>query len=747
MNIQLLLGPNGLMYSEEDESGNVTIFWGGNIYYCFSRSNLFAKKLGIALLAGIGVVQKTICDFFNVSRHTVANIVKVYEEEGVEGLQNYKQGPSGLSEELRQFVIKKYIELEGSRGFQRKILKAIEEKVEEGCFGKNISRGMLQKILREYREEREVQIEENLERRKEKEQSEEQAAELANEQTQDSGLEDDGEENEDEQLEFVEDLAEGEERCVEHGGCSLVVPLLDDYGIADYIPEEKKENRFSNTELAVTYAMLNAGGTAIVEQDFKLLPSYQMGGMIGRVKLPSVSLYRKRIPKMTAEMDMREVILESSKSVHKLFSFSRVVYIDGHFMPYHGSSDILHGYNPQKRLAMHGREYFFVHDRDGLPVYATISDGYRKSKPFIKDVDEKLRYIYAVGKRELLEVFDRGGYSKEFCVQISDTIRFICWRSDARSVPKDAKTAKWKEVRIEHQANGYGQVDEKRFYAWEGKKKREFEAEGKKASFREIWIRKGRHVSPALSNDFETSVEDLVRHLTRRWGAQENMFKELKDHGIDKIHSYRKEEFTESFLYERGLEDRAKGVIHEIENPDRRRISKEISELRVNKRKMSERILKLQKEGSGEKLDKLKRQHAGLERRINNRIAKRDAMPEKVNLFDRIKENGIVRLSDEKKLFFDWLKMNAIWAKREMVEIAGPVYKDLRDVNKFVRSILRSRTYVRRNGDTLYVSFPPQRSKKSAKALEQLCSAMNEDDNIDLGMSFRRVIFGVRRKH
>ena len=106
-----------------------------------------------------------------------------------------------------------------------------------------------------------------------------------------------------------------------------------------------------------------------------------------------------------------------------------------------------------------------------------------------------------------------------------------------------------------------------------------------------------------------------------------------------------------------------------------------------------------------------------------------------------------VELSDEKKLFFDWLKMNAIWAKREMIELVKPVYKDLRDVNKFVRSILRSRTYVRRSGDLLYVSFPLQRSKKSAMALEQLCEALNEYDNIDLGLSFRKITFSVREKH
>ncbi|MDP7269440.1 MAG: hypothetical protein QF408_14865 [Pirellulales bacterium] len=739
MTVQQLLGPNGLVQSVEDENENVDIFWGGMIYYSFNRNNLFAKKLGIALLATIGILQKTICEFFKVNRHTIANVLDVYTEKGVEGLRDYKQGPSAIGEEVRQFVIKKYLEFEGIRGYQDRIIKAVEAKVAEGDFKRSICRSMMQKILKEYRDERERQKEQNLEKRKE----EQTKAEATDERATGNVVEADREN--DAQLDFAENLAEGEERCVDHGGCSLVVPLLDKYGLVDQIPADENGARFNNAELATTYTILNAGEVAKVEQDFKLLPSYEMGGMIGRAKLPSLSLYRNRIPQVVVQMDMRDVILETSKSMHELLCFSDVVYIDGHFMAYHGGSDTLHGYNPQRRLATHGREYFFVHDRDGLPVYATISDGYRKFKYYIEEVDEKLRYIYGAGKKELLEVFDRGGYSKEFCVQIAETIRFICWRSDAKSVPKEAEAAKWREVRIERQGNNYGKVDEKSFFAWEIKAV--FECEGKKAAFREIWIRKGRKVSPALTNDFETSLEDLVRHLTRRWGAQENMFKELKDHGIDRIHSYRKEDFTESFLYECGLEDRDEGTIREIENPDRRDLGKAISKLRAKRNKISEQILKAQKESKSRKLAGLEKKYAELEGQINNQIAKRDAMPEKVNLFDRIKEKGIVRLSDEKKLFFDWLKMNAVWAKREMIEVVKPIYKDLRDVNKFVKSILKSRTYVKRNGEMLYVSFPPQQSQKGARALEKLCAAFNQKDNLNLGLSFKRMIFGVREKH
>ncbi|MEW5813827.1 MAG: putative transposase [Spirochaetota bacterium] len=597
---------------------------------------------------------------------------------------------------------------------------------------------MMQRILKEYREERERRRAENLEKQAaeeaKKKENEEKLKEPASSEQRSGGDE--------EQIDFVEELGEGEERCVEHGGCSAVIPFLDDYGLADYIPPDEEDCRFSNTELAVTYAVLNAAEIAKVEQDFKLLPSYEMGGMLGKVKLPSVSLYRQRIPLIAAQMDMRDVIFESSKRMHELLSFSEVVYVDAHFMPYYGARDILHGYYPQKRLAMHGREYFFVHERDGLPVYATISDGYRKTQHYIKDVDEKLRAIYGATKKGLLEVFDRGGYSKEFCVGISETIRFICWRSDAKEVPKEIRAADWIEVRVEQQGNGYGQVKEKKLYACEIKA--EFKAERKKAKFREIWISKGKKTSPALSNDFETPLEDLVQHLTRRWGAQENMFKELKDHGIDRIHSYRKEAFTEGLLYRLGLENRDQGICHEIDNPERRTSNKRISNLRVQKKRMSDRIIELEKNGKKKEALKIKRKHQALSRQITNQIEKRDALPRKVNLFERIKHKGIVRLSDEKKLFFDWLKMNAIWAKREIVEIVKPFYKDLRDVNKFVKSILNSRTYVRKSGDVLHVSFPQQRSKKAVEALAQLCATLNESNRINLGSNMKKMIFSVR---
>ena len=176
-------------------------------------------------------------------------------------------------------------------------------------------------------------------------------------------------------------------------------------------------------------------------------------------------------------------------------------------------------------------------------------------------------------------------------------------------------------------------------------------------------------------------------------------------------------------------------------------LNKEITKLRSQKRRLDERIAKQEEAGKQSQSKKLKSKLGGIKRKISVRINKREQLPKKVLMMDRIAEEKIVRLADGKKLFFDWLKMNGIWAKRKLVEIVKPYYKDLRDVNKFVRSILRSRTYVARKDDTMYVSFPPQRSTNGKIALEAFCRYLNSMKPIDLDLSLCSIHFRVGRKH
>lgn len=51
-----------------------------------------------------------------------------------------------------------------------------------------------------------------------------------------------------------------------------------------------------------------------------------------------------------------------------------------------------------------------------------------------------------------------------------------------------------------------------------------------------------------------------------------------------------------------------------------------------------------------------------------------------------------------------------------------------------------------REGEQLYVSFPPQRSKNARAALGALCTYLNAYCNIDLDLSFIKIGFSVEEK-
>jgi hypothetical protein len=743
-NAQHLLGPNGLMSRVEDPNGYINIFWAGYLFHRFHKDDSFKKRLGIAFLDNLGVVQKTICEFFNINRHTISEIAKVFQRDGIEGLQNYKQGPPEVDYELKQYVIRRYVELEGQRGYQRIILAEVAEKLKKGEWKRGIKRAMLQRILQEYRQKREEERAKNREEREAEEKAREERQKLRKDKEEHKSAKEEEVGNEGGELDFTAAGKSGEERCVEHGGAAAAIVYLERFGLVkEWLGENgiDEGTLYSSSELAVSYAALNAAGVVKVEQQFKLLPSYQMGGIIGRVRIPSLSVYRERIPQIVEGLEMKEVIYQSAKRMNEVIGFSRDAYIDGHFMPYYGGSRILYAYCCQRRLAMHGREYYYVQDGNGEPIYATISDGYREMKHYIEDVHEKLKGIYGVGDREFLEVFDRGGYSREFCVGIARKIRFVCWRSDAKYVPENAK---WQKVVVGHQGNGWGEVNEVELQAWEREGK--FKIGEQEEVFREVWIRKGNKVSPALTNDFRLGLEEVVRKLTRRWGAQENMFKELKEHGIDKIHSYDTDEIDEEYVYENGLEDEEEGIQREVDNPKVKELTEELGKERGEQRKLAVRLVEESKKEQGEsrKVEGLKQRYTEIEQRIGRLIEEREGLPKKVLLMDIIEIEKRCRLCDGKKLFFDWLKMNAIWAKKRIRGIVAPHYQDMRDINKFVTSILRSRTYVRRLGDVLRVDFPNPHGKRKRMALEVFCKELNQTKEITMGLKFKRLVFGVR---
>ena len=726
---QRLFGPNGFVDAEEQPDGTVTILWAGLPYYAFHRGNSLEKNIGIALLAAIGLARRDIQRLFAVSRATVKRILAIWRTAGIEGLKDYRPGAPSLDAELKEFVIDEFKKLEGQWGYQTKILTAVKQR-----FQKAISRQALYMMVREYREQREGIASETEEKESRREQrntegQEQKAQEERREQ--------------DHPHRSEEDPGRAETTAVDCGGALVSAVCVEEFQTLDSIPEsdgrEEQGERFTNREMAFAYLALNAAKVVVVEQDFKQLPSHLMGGILCREKLPSLSLYRSRIPTVVQQMDMPEVIRQTARRVVQVFGFSQVLYVDGHFVPYYGEAAVLGNYSSQKRLVMPGREYFWVHDESGTPVYATISDGYRKMRFYLTQLNRDLQWIYRANKRELLLVFDRGGYSKGFCVGLSDEVRFICWRTDARVTPK---VTEWEKVEVVREGNEWDEPHHEWFQAWE--REVEFREGEKSRMFREVWVRKGEKVSPAVTNDLQMPLGDVVRNLVRRWGAQENGFKKLKAHGIDRIHSYLKEPYSEEYLYHSGLEQREEGIRREVDNPRIKELNKKIVKVKSTINRHRDARERAEKKGNTTALTKIKGKLAYLKRRLNQLQTLKGKEPEKVLLHQIIEQKGIERIASEKKLFFDWLKMAAMWSRKRIVDIVKPYYGDLRDVEKFVDSILQSRTYVHRADGVMYVEFPNQHSRQKQQALEQLCEELNKCESIDIGLSINKLVFSVR---
>jgi len=327
----------------------------------------------------------------------------------------------------------------------------------------------------------------------------------------------------------------------------------------------------------------------------------------------------------------------------EVWGYEGAFYIDGHFMPYTGGERILYGYNPQRRLAEKGRTAYVVNTASGRPIYEVLSDGFDDFKVNIEKIVDFL--IEEAGVERPVVIFDRGGFGWESFERIEGRADFICWYDGKVAIPM---AGKWREIQVPHESNTYGESE----YVGQEWKQRVIESGDEKGRGyrRMVFIKKGRKVSPAITNMKEAAGEEVLLMLTRRWGAQENVFKELVIDGLNKIHSYGKDEYGQEYFEREGIDGKRM-----MENPEYRKLQQEKRKLQ-NKRNLTlGRITQREKE-SGKTIKPTKQQKErldGIEKRLEE-IAERLAyLPKEVLRIDYIKGNGFMRLSNEKKKYFD----------------------------------------------------------------------------------------------
>ena len=677
---QGILLDNSTILEVKVEDHYYRVNYGFHQFAVFHEDDAAAKRMTVVQLINMGVKKSVISRTFKVNPSSIYFWIETYEGEGMAALASLEKGPeSKLTDAIKDYIYALYENLKGKSKFRNTIIEEVKK-----LYGVDISRESIRRVV--------------------------------NQKTDAETTEND----DDEKAGRVETQPEAKREpvIVKHGGALLSLGLQAKYGIERLLVQGVggRNGGYGFKECVFSLLLLLGSRLVKVEENLKHYDDEIMGGLIGRKRLPSVKTVRRVIADGCAQIgeDVEQMKSEYARKCLEVWGYEGAFYLDGHFMPYSGGEQILYGYNPQRRLAEKGRTAYVVNTAEGRPIYEVLSDGFDDFKVNIEKIVDFLREEARVARPAV--IFDRGGFGWESFERIEEKADFICWYKGKETVPG----GKWKKVKVAHESNTYGESE---YVTQEYKEKVIDEGDEKGQGYRRmVFIKKGQKASPAITNMKQATGKEVVLQLTRRWAVQENVFKELVIDGYDKIHSYRKDEYDEGYIEREGIDENRM-----MENPERRKLQKEKRKLENKRNVTLGRIAKREKE-SGKPISLTTQQQErldGIEKSVAEITKRFEYLPEKVVRIDYINKNGVMRLSNGKKKYFDLLNLIAYNLRQDIVEIIGPVYRNARDVNQLVLKILQLMTRIEYEGGDTKVVFTQKLKGKEQEALSEICEYVN----------------------
>jgi len=146
---------------------------------------------------------------------------------------------------------------------------------------------------------------------------------------------------------------------------------------------------------------------------FDRLYKKDFGILVGRITAFSVKTYRRFFDELSSLNKAEEIMI----SFAQRFLECRIVqigifYLDGHFIPYHGTENLTKGFYITIRLAMKGNLHYFVNDKSGSPLFFMLKEAQVDLIRIIPELIAKTREIikeYTPKVEPLKICFDRGG--------------------------------------------------------------------------------------------------------------------------------------------------------------------------------------------------------------------------------------------------------------------------------------------------------------------------------------------------
>ena len=671
----------------------------------FKKQDTVSKVASIVTLLRIGAAKQVEIDrAFDVNRDTARRYLSNVERYGLAGLFMTKTGPQGphkITPKVHRFIVDRHAANQGVAD----ILKAVREE-----FDLELSRKSIERIRYSL--------------------SEKSLPELT---TMDLPLEEESEEEK--TLEPVgtrealssDDLIDPGPAKKSPAGLFFLWPFLHLLGfkeISNRIFSPLRARLFFVRETLLTVLMLAFLRCRSVE-DYKTLEKRRLGLFWEGSRGMDLRTLRRKLSELSLQKKSLSLLTQLARRYQEIGLVQcGVLYFDGHFIPYHGEKNVHKGFFTQRRLAVPGRNQYFLNGASGRPVFFWLKPANSTLLEIIPELIEQIREL--TGQKSFTIVFDRGGFSsKLFRTLDSEGITFMTYLRGAKErVDPSAFDRHIIEYRRRKEAAELAEL------GYIGMSPQRYRLVVRKKDEKQTFI---------LTNDFERTIDRIATLMFNRW-SQENFFKYMvREYHLDSLLSYLAEESPEVVMVtnpkrreNRHLKKEMEKELAQLEHFLAEKLT--VTRTRAPSQPMKQKILKGQ-EKTSEIKDSIKR--------LNTQYRQ---MPKKIPASQLGDNRTREILSQEKKMLVDSLKLLAYNAEEWLLDILARQYNDSRDFRRVLLLIMKTPGTIQRIDDRLLIQLDSLHNPRYQRAAEYLCDKINQME-IPAPSGNGTMFFEVRRHY
>jgi len=514
-----------------------------------------------------------------------------------------------------------------------------------------------------------------------------------------------------------------------YAGGLLFAPLVQRYEFMSTLQrviEISPHEGYSLNELCLTLLYADVFGFRSME-DFKRAYPEEFGVLIGRIQSPSVFTLR-RFLHAVRELGKSETLIEEFAVSYLKHGQAQwgVMYIDGHFLPYHGVYPITKGWHGVRQIAMKGSYNFLAVDERFRPWLFLVRSS---SEDLLKRIPELIKKAKKLGRAaglsqdtvdDLIVLFDREGYSAELYRYLEgkdeDPKRrraiFISWAKYADKWVYDiAEDALDKTVEVSFQVR---EPESIRYVEMN-------RTMNKYGKIRAVVIQSGKQKRRAAiytnADIEELDAQRVVQLMCRRWG-EENQIKELLlKHMINYMPSYVIEDLNEQPW---------------VDNPEIKELKKKRAGLQGNLRGFKVQLAEdMLKQADGRARPVNAKEFPVMENilRTENEIlllnAQLDELPSQVRFDEAHDGQKLMVLNYEKKRFLDCIKVFSANLTEAMSQMLLKYYDRRKEILPALSMIVERAGEVRLEGGQLRVRLRRFRNPEIDYAARRLCEDLN----------------------